>query len=438
MRTVFERIVLALVPTVLVACGGGGGGTGPTVSTTPNTTTYLGVAAGGGHTVAIKSDGTLLAWGLNLNGQLGDGTFVEKWTPNPVGLGAAVTGSVISAGEFHTAALGTCTTGGCTLTTWGSNDSGRLGNGTPTESNVPVTITGKTWLTVATGGAHTLAIKRDGTSGGVVLTWGRNDKGQLGVLDLNNKSVPTEISNCLYQFPIPVGVTTLWHTCSKKWLAVAAGSQHSLGLLQTGELYGWGLNTRGQIGIAANAGVPAPVGISVTESGGVFTFNKKFTSIAAGGDHSLAILNDGTLHAWGANGFGQLGLGTLDNVATPTRVNSDNDWAIIAAGGVHNDESSPDLPVNGGHSLAIKTDGTLWAWGANGYGQLGLGHVNDITAPTQVGKDRDWKRVSAGKTHSFAWKGDGSLWGWGNNFNGQLGNGSGGTAAKIVVPTRLN
>jgi alpha-tubulin suppressor-like RCC1 family protein len=380
--------------------------------------TYLGVAAGGGHTMAIKSDGTLLAWGLNRNGQLGDGTSADKLTPTAVGLTGTTLGSVISAGEFHSAALSACATAGCSLATWGSNDSGRLGDGTTVEKRSPTKITGTTWLAVAAGGSHTVAIKKDGTTGGTLWSWGRNDKGQLGLgtanaANLDNKSVPTREAS---------GFAT--------WSSVAAGALHTVGLLQTGMLAGWGANDRGQLGVNS-AITPVSYAAPIAQS-------SKFLSVAAGGDHTLAILNSGALFAWGANGFGQLGIGSLVDAFAPVPVTEDIDWESVSAGGSHNDKGS-DQPGNGGHSLAIKTDGTLWAWGANAYGQLGLGHKDDTTVPTQVGKERGWKRVSAGKLHTFAWKADGSLWGWGNNLNGQLGNGFSGDAAKnVLVPTRLN
>jgi alpha-tubulin suppressor-like RCC1 family protein len=165
----------------------------------------------------------------------------------------------------------------------------------------------------------------------------------------------------------------------------------------------------------------------------------KYKAVAAGGDHSLAIRDNGELYSFGGNGFGQLGNGTVDDGLWVVQVGTDFDWESISAGGGINPVGADDAALNGGHSLAIKTDGTLWAWGSNYYGQLGLGTTDDATTPMQVGKERGWVRVSAGKLHSFAWKADGSLWGWGNNAEGQLGNGTSGTTAKnILVPTRLN
>ncbi|MBK9347641.1 MAG: hypothetical protein IPN06_15190 [Burkholderiales bacterium] len=421
MNLAMMKTSMLVFPALWLAACGGGGSSGGATSTTPTatSTSYLSVVAGGGHTVAIKSDGTLLAWGLNRNGQLGDGTSVDKATPTQVGVSTAATGSLVSAGEFHTMALSSCATAGCTMWAWGSNDSGRLGDGTAVEKRSPTKLTGSAWTDVVAGGNHTLAIKKDSSSGGTLWAWGRNDKGQLGLgtgataTNYDTKTSPTAVMATV-----------------KTWSAIAAGSLHSLAVYGGGSLSAWGANNRGQLGVnnlATDVSYVAPV------STGAF----KVASIAAGGDHSLAIFNNGSLWAWGANGFGQLGIGTLVDGYAPVQVGTDTDWESISAGGGHN-EAGNDLASNGGHSLAIKTNGTLWAWGSNANGQLGTGTTDDATAPTQVGTDRDWKRVSAGKLHSFAWKADGSLWAWGNNLNGQLGNGSSGTSApNILVPTRM-
>ncbi len=122
---------------------------------------------------------------------------------------------------------------------------------------------------------------------------------------------------------------------------------------------------------------------------------------------SYTIKSDGTLWAWGFNGSGQLGNGSNIDSNSPVQIGFDNDWAMISAGGEH--------------TLALKSDGALWAWGANWYGQLGDSSYTERTAPVRIGMDNNWSMISAGYAHSIALKTDGTLWAWGLNNNGQLG-----------------
>ena len=131
------------------------------------------------------------------------------------------------------------------------------------------------------------------------------------------------------------------------------------------------------------------------------------TSLAGGGESSLLIKPDGSLWAWGDNDHGQLGVGDTTTRAMAWPVGTSTDWAGVACGDYH--------------SLAVKTDGTLWAWGANASGQLGLGDTTDRTAPVQVGTSSGWATMACGDAYSMAIRSDGSLWAWGANASGQLG-----------------
>lgn len=144
----------------------------------------------------------------------------------------------------------------------------------------------------------------------------------------------------------------------------------------------------------------------------------------ASGGHKLQVRSDGTLWAWAYNSRGQLGLGDTTDRLVPTQLGTDTDWASVAAGGY----------AGIGHSLALKDDGTLWAWGHNYYGQLGLGDTSNRTAPVQVGADTDWVSIAAGQGHSLAVKADGTLWAWGSNWAGQLGLGD---VTNRSIPTRV-
>lgn len=143
-------------------------------------------------------------------------------------------------------------------------------------------------------------------------------------------------------------------------------------------------------------------------------------SIAAGYEHSAAIAADHSLWTWGDNWSGQLGLGDEDDRDVPTRVGSDTNWAEIAAGW--------DFTV------ALRTDGTLWSWGDNWNGQLGLGDRDDRSTPTRVGSSSNWVALAVGHDQTLALRADGTLWGWGDNEDGQLGTGD---AFPRFAPTRV-
>lgn len=148
--------------------------------------------------------------------------------------------------------------------------------------------------------------------------------------------------------------------------------------------------------------------------------------IVTGGNHNLAIKTDGTLWTWGANNFGQLGNNTIVASSSPSKIGIATDWAQVAAG------------VSGDHSFAIKTDGTLWAWGYNFYGQLGDGTGTDRHVPTQIGSATDWKYIAPGSFFTLALKTDGTLWAWGRNDSGQLGIGSNLAPNDLkLVPTQI-
>ncbi|MCI5224636.1 MAG: hypothetical protein D3924_18700, partial [Candidatus Electrothrix sp. AR4] len=127
--------------------------------------------------------------------------------------------------------------------------------------------------------------------------------------------------------------------------------------------------------------------------------------VTIGLSHSLALKSDGSLWAWGDNRKGQLGDGSTTNKYSPVRIGFDSDWTAVAAGYYHN--------------LALKDDGSLWAWGDNGKGQLGDGSTTNKYSPVRIGSDSDWTAVTAGDQHSLARKSDGSLWAWGFNQYGR-------------------
>ena len=347
------------------------------------------VATGWLHSVALKSDGTIWAWGYNGYGALGDGTTTDKVTPFPGG--GSLTGLVdVAAGQYHSAAL----RNDGTVWAWGYNAYGQLGDGTTTGKTTPVQVILLSGvIEIAAGENHTMALKSDGT----VWAWGYNGYGQLGNGTTTSASSPVQVSGL-------TGVTR-----------IAAGTYFSMALKSDGTVWTWGYNGYGNLG---DGGTTSSSSI-VTVSGLTNAID-----IAAGDYHALAVKSDGSVWAWGYNAYGQLGNGTTVNQSTAVQVSQPTGFANLTG-----------VAAGSYFSIALKNDGTLWTWGHNDYGQLGIGTTNDNSIPAQSSActglptstttASPWSaRLSAGQTHTVAIKPDGSVWGWGLNEYGELGDGT--------------
>ncbi|TFW25756.1 RCC1 domain-containing protein [Duganella callida] len=342
------------------------------------------VAAGGNQTIGLKADGKLYSWGSNIRGQLGDGSSTGHNTPVTVA-GNSNIWKQVAVGEQFAVAIRT----DGTLWAWGFNLNGQLGDGSNNDSPVPKQIgSDKTWTFVAAGKRHVAALKTGtGTTPVTALyTWGSNANGQLGDGTTIDKNKPTLVST---------------GTTATSWLAVAVGDNHTVAIQKDQTLWAWGDNSAGQIGNGATSStaVSAPVQIGTAQ----------WVLVAAGSMHTLAIKSDNTLWAWGQGGDGQVGNNGQGVVTAPVQIGTNNNWARVA-GGVS-------------HSVGVQNDGTLWAWGSNAEGQLGTGGTDSLF-PVQVGTLNTWKAVSAGAAHTAAMNADNTLWTWGRNADGQLGNGS--------------
>jgi hypothetical protein len=271
------------------------------------------VAASGGfaHSLALKSDGTVWAWGANGDGQLGNGSTTNSSTPVQVsGLPGAV--SAIAAGYNHGLAI---VSGN--VWAWGNNGDGQLGNGTTTNSSSAVQTTGLTNIIAVSGGwDHSLALKSDGT----VWAWGNNAAGQLG----NGTNTASSVPALVIGLPMPA-------------VAIAAGGFHSLALLSNGTVWAWGSNSNGQLGNGTTISSVVPVQVSGLTG---------MSLIAAGEYHSLALKSDGTVWAWGDNAAGQLGNGLTADSSVPVQA-ALTTATSIAAGGLHSlaADSVPAAPV---------------------------------------------------------------------------------------------
>jgi alpha-tubulin suppressor-like RCC1 family protein len=355
----------------------------------------------------IVANGALYDWGDDRYGNLGDGGLSNA---GPTGVTVPIQIPLVtdprlitefpgrwrqvSSGGRHTLALDTFGD----LFVAGDNSLGQTGNAT-NSSRIFFTPafqfpTFAVWKDIAAGGLHSLAL----TSGGQLYAWGFNAFGQLG-----NGSNTTVLGPTLV--PLPAGVSN--------WTAIAAGTNHSLALGNDGNLYAWG---RGLDGVLGNGGTTnSPLPQRVVRPVEVTTWVK----IAAGANHSLALGNNGKLYAWGLGSSGQLGNGTSANFAVPVPVTAPPgvpNWQAISAGVTH--------------SLGIGDDGNLYAWGTGLQGQLGPNAgAGNAFRPTPVLVPRpdsvgSWNGVSAGALHSLGLGDNCTLYSWGANSFGQLGIGS--------------
>jgi alpha-tubulin suppressor-like RCC1 family protein len=338
---------------------------------------------------AIKTDGTLWVWGYNDGQMLGLTRDNAKFATIDSDLDYTYINrsfTMVSMGKIVSYAIGF----DGTLWGWGSNANRAIGDGTTTNRSVPTQVGIDTnWSKVIAGKSiigpsdfHNFAIKTDGTLWG----WGNNSVGQLGLLDIAFRSIPTQI-----------GPDT-------NWSKVSAGTSFTIAIKTDGTLWSWGSNTNGTLGLRtaaiASSNRSSPVQIGTRSD---------WTQISSGTSHTIAIRSDGTLWAWGNGSFRQLGITTTftGNRSSPTQVGVRSDWTQIAAGY--------------SHSMAISSNGTLWSWGGNADGQLGIGVATGRSSPVQVGTRSDWTQVDANRIVSSGLRSDGTLWSWGDNSYGNLG-----------------
>ena len=365
-----------------------------TVTTVSYAATTSHISAGAAHSAVIDSSGKLWAWGANTLGQLGNGTTSNNRVPVLIGEGFAQ----VSAGANHTLAIKP----NGSLWAWGNNAYGQLGNGNFTSSTVPVLV-GNGFRQAAAAKYFSVALKTDGS----LWTWGNNEVGSLGNGTRATCSVTTTNScpdDAYSGASQPTQIGTGYSAISAN-----SGAFHVLALKPDGSLWAWGLGESGQIGNNSTLNALAPVQVG---SG--------FSTISAGRSSSFAIKADGTLWAWGSNSSSQLGSGTAKS-SEPLPVLVGSGYSQVSAGGITGVEGIA-LPFGNTHTLALKTDGTLWAWGQNTYGQLGDGTTATRSTPVQVGTG--FARISAGGLHSLAAKVDGTLYAWGSNALAQTGLGT--------------
>ena len=452
------------------------------VDVTGLASTVVALASGFSHTCALLDTGGVQCWGDGAIGKLGNGSNEDSSVPVDVsGLSSGV-GS-ISARGFHTCAL--MEEGG--LKCWGENTRGQLGNGTTMHSNTPVDVTGLTAgvAAVAAGGSHTCALlMAEGAK-----CWGENDNGQLGDGTTDNSSLPVDVSglstegsaiaagekfSCLndeegmhcwgdnYSGQLGDGTTTDRLTpvdvaglSSDVWM-LSAGSRHICALLDTGGAVCWGYNLWGGLGNGSAATSTAPVDVLGLDAG--------VSAVAAGWNHTCAVLDEGGMQCWGWDEYGQLGDGRKDLEPAPIDVTGFSSTTTAVDGGqgttcalldtsgvqcqggnwygepgdgtlmataagpvdVSGLTSGAAAISNGNHHVcALLETGGLKCWGYNTYGRLGDGTHDDSAEPVDVtGLTSGVSAADAGGSHTCALTDAGGVKCWGRGTEGQLGNGT--------------
>jgi len=356
----------------------------------------------GGETIVngIKTNGTLWGWGRNDSGQAGlpysatyyflpvqVGTYSDwtkvahNWLVHTMGIHGTPSVSPVAIGN---------------LWGWGASYYGELVNGL-FNNPTPISITDTTtvWKDIGCGDYHWVAIKNDGT----MWSNGRNHDGQLGQSDTIDHSSP-----------IQIGTLTDWKT-------ISCGYSTNAAIKSDGTLWTWGNDYYGSLGLGINTG-----GISRSSPCQVGTMSN-WKDVSVGGNETvMGITSNGKLWGMGLGTHGQLGLNSSNQEhEIPFQVGILDDWKNIFT----SDQSA----------VAIKTDGTLWGWGSNYFGNLGIGHQNDISSPVQIGSMSDWSHVAMSFHCTIAVKTNGTLWGMGSPYEKELLNGS---TTPILTPIMIS
>ena len=445
------------------------------------------ISMGGNHASALTSSGRLFMWGSNTSGQLGDGTITSRSLPTEIthhfqmALNEHITG--VSLGMNHSAAISSLGR----MFIWGHNGSGQLGDGTLIQKSYPIDITSQFGLafnekivSLSLGATHSSAV----SSGSKLWTWGDNGSGRLGDGTTINKTTPVEVKSqepdlvltqsydygidIIPYAPIQEGSTfsgwsltidmstgyefetmparhlvlyAKWETnaydmkfqifedyqslatitmhANETIIQISSGDLHAAALTSLGRVFSWGSNTYGQLGDGTTVDRLKPVDVTPYFN---LNGNEKIIGISLGAYHSSAVTSTGRLFTWGTNGYGQLGDGTTMTKTLPMEIT--NQFGLTV------DEKIKEVSLGANHSSALTSDGRLFVWGWNMYGQLGDGTLvnrltpQEITHQMNLASNEKITSTALGANHSSALTSHGRLLTWGWNIYGQLGNGT--------------
>ncbi|XP_058186611.1 ultraviolet-B receptor UVR8 isoform X3 [Rhododendron vialii] len=344
------------------------------------------ISAGASHSVALLSGNVVCSWGRGEDGQLGHGDAEDRLLPTQLSALDDHEITSVTCGADHTTAFSESR---MQVYSWGWGDFGRLGHGNSSDLFTPQPIKALQGLQIrqiACGDSHCLAVTMEGE----VQSWGRNQNGQLGLGTTEDSLVPQRID--------------AFQGISVKM--VAAGAEHTAAVTDDGELYGWGWGRYGNLGLGDKNDRLVPQKVSSVEA-------EKMVMVACGWRHTISVSSSGGLYTYGWSKYGQLGHGDFEDHLVPHRLEALGEHFISQ--------------ISGGwrHTMALTSNGKLYGWGWNKFGQVGVGDNVDHCSPLQVRFPHEQKvvHISCGWRHTLAFTERHNVFSWGRGTNGQLGHG---------------
>lgn len=366
--------------------------------------TLVSVTASGSSAAVLTAAGEVLTWGNNVLGMLGgqfptSRSFAQPLSFDSLGTGLTAVSVRADIGNLMTAALSDGR-----VVIWGHASFGRAGNGVPFLRGGPISVpvtalpNGRIWTQLAAGQNHSLGVD----SMGKLYSWGSNSSGQLGVSAIGAPANSPQF--------VQSGVASF---NSAVFSAVAAGTIHSVALTQEGQVFAWGSNSNGQVGDGTFSTRSSAVALATA---GTPLAGKTVTQIVAGNNHTLALTTDGVLVAWGLNSNGQVGDSTTTNRNLPT--------AVLTTGALAG-KTVVGVAAGAAASYALTADGLIYAWGSNTSGQLGIGNQISSSVPVSVSTSgamagKFITSIFASENNAFAVSSDGTLFAWGANGSSQI------------------